>query len=131
MIKGLVLAVMASVLWSLNPALISRFECPSRPLTFAGLRTLVAFMLLTPFTNFKRLELDVFALMVLFASAVADLGLGVAAYTKAIGFLGGGLATVIAYTDIFVAQAIAFLIFNEELRPSLVVGAAVAFAGWL
>jgi len=127
--EGLALAVAASFLWSLNPAIISKFKCPSMPLVFAGLRSLIAFLILLPLTNFNLLVLNPYALVIVAVSAITDLGVGIATYAKAVEYLGGGLATVIAYTNIFITQAIAFAFLGEGLTPSLLIGTVVAFVG--
>lgn len=129
---GYAAIVVASVLWSLSPALISRYKNLVKPITFTGLRALVALLsvflvLLRQNVGSEVLEPDALLLIVL--SALIGPGVGDVCFTKSIKILGGFTAVVLSYTYIFVAQAIAVTFLSEFMRASLVLGAVLAFAG--
>lgn len=101
-----------------------------QPILFTGLRALLALLpalSLCTLTGFKA-EVVPLSILLFTASALIGPGVGDAAYTKAIQILGGGRAVVIAYTYIFVAQALSVLA-GEVLRPSVLAGATLAFLG--
>ena len=128
---GYVAIVLASVAWSLNPAVISRFREHIRPITFTALRALAALALLCPLAV-RHLELrdsSPYAIAVIVLSAVVGPGVGDALYTKSIQLLGGSIAVVLGYTYIFVAQLLAVLLLGEELTLGVAVGAILAFSG--
>lgn len=131
-VLGYAAIVVASVLWSLSPALISRYKNLVKPITFTGLRALVALLsvflvLLRQNVGSEVLEPDALLLIVL--SALIGPGVGDVCFTKSIKILGGFTAVVLSYTYIFVAQAIAVTFLSEFMRASLVLGAVLAFAG--
>lgn len=131
-VLGYAAIVVASVLWSLSPALISRYKNLVRPITFTGLRALVA--LLSVFLVLLRQNagsgvLEPGALLLIVLSALIGPGVGDVCFTKSIKILGGFTAVVLSYTYIFVAQAIAVTFLGEFMRASLVLGAVLAFAG--
>ncbi|MEM4830013.1 MAG: DMT family transporter [Zestosphaera sp.] len=131
-VLGYVAIVVASVMWSLSPALISRYKSVVRPIIFTGLRALVAslsvfLVLLYQNTDLGVQEPDALFLIVL--SALVGPGLGDVCFTKSIKILGGFVAVVLSYTYIFVAQAIAVTFLSEFMKTSLVLGAVLAFTG--
>ena len=128
---GYATIVLASVTWSLNPAVISRFREHIRPITFTALRALAALALLCPIAV-GRLELrdsSPYAIAIIVLSAVVGPGIGDALYTKSIQVLGGSLAVVLGYTYIFIAQFLAVLLLGEELTLGVAVGTMLAFGG--
>jgi len=130
-VLGYATIVLASVTWSLNPAVISRFREHIRPITFTALRALAALALLCPIAV-GRLELrdsSPYAIAVIVLSAVVGPGIGDALYTKSIQVLGGSLAVVLGYTYIFIAQFLAVLLLGEELTLGVAVGTMLAFGG--
>lgn len=129
---GYAAIVIASVLWSLSPALISRYKGVVKPVIFTGLKALVAsstiFLVLLP--QNVSLEIpgpDILFLVIL--SALIGPGVGDVCFVKSIKILGGFTSVVLSYTYIFVAQAIAVTFLNEFMKTSLVLGAVLAFAG--
>lgn len=123
-------ALITVALWSLNPAIISRYRNSLQPVLFTGLRALLALLpalLLCALTGF-RAEVEPLSILLFAASALIGPGVGDTAYTKAIQVLGGGRAVVVAYTYIFVAQALSVFA-GEVLRSSVLVGASLAFLG--
>ncbi len=125
-------AIGAAVMWSFNPAFISRYKESLHPVFFTGLRALMAFipaMLLSCFTGFKAVFTPL-SITLFITSALIGPGVGDTAYTRAIQLLGGGKAAVISYTYIFVAQALSAL-FGEALGLGTLIGAILAFLGLL
>ncbi|WP_448578139.1 DMT family transporter [Thermosphaera sp.] len=124
--------VMASLMWSLNPAVISKYREHIKPVLFTGFRALVALVFLIPLTLLYSQGFTGFtgvAIAVILASAMLGPGVGDASYTRAIQLLGGSLAVVISYTYIFVSQFIATVFLNEPLRLSVIAGSLIAFLG--
>lgn len=124
--------VIASVIWSLNPAVVSRWAKSSPPLLFTAARAIAALSFLAPVIavagpHINGISLPAIALI--FASALAGPGIGDAAYVRAIQLLGGSLAIVISYTYVFFAQAFALVLGLDSLTPWMVLGSAVAFLG--
>ncbi len=127
---GYVAIAVASIAWSLNPAVISRFREHIKPITFTALRALVALALLCPLLV-GRLELrdsSLHALTIIVLSAVVGPGIGDTLYTKSIQVLGGSLAVILGYTY-FVAQLLAVLLLGEGPTLSVIVGTVLAFSG--
>ena len=129
-IPGVEYALITATMWSLNPAFISRYKNSLQPVLFTGLRALLALLPALSLSIFTGLKAEVTPLSTLLfvTSALIGPGLGDTAYTKAIQVLGGGRAVVVAYTYIFVAQALSVLA-GEVLRPGVVLGAVLAFLG--
>jgi DME family drug/metabolite transporter len=123
-------ALITALLWSLNPAFISRYRNSLQPILFTGLRALLALLPAVVFCLLAGFNAEVtsYSLALFVVSALIGPGVGDAAYTKAIQILGGGRAVVVAYTYIFVAQALS-VIAGEALKPGTVVGAVLAFLG--
>ncbi|MEM1628069.1 MAG: DMT family transporter [Desulfurococcaceae archaeon] len=127
-------AVAASLLWSLNPALISRLGKNVGPLLLTSMRALLALLFLAPFIVLDYHELyrslsDIRSLFIIAISAILGPGIGDTAYTRAIQSIGGSLAVVISYTYILVAQIIAVFIINENTSLFTVIGGLIAFLG--
>uniref|UniRef100_A0A7C5TIE0 EamA family transporter n=1 Tax=Ignisphaera aggregans TaxID=334771 RepID=A0A7C5TIE0_9CREN len=115
---GYIAIAIASTIWSLNPALISRFKKYVKPITFTAMRAIMASIFLFPMVFLNRIELPYsqpIVIAVIAASAILGPGIGDAAYTKAIQIIGGSLAVVVSYTYMFIAQVIAATLFNEEI----------------
>ncbi|MFN3268056.1 MAG: EamA family transporter [Zestosphaera sp.] len=109
---------------------MSRYRNSLQPILFTGLRALLALLpalLLSIFAGFN-VEAAPLSILLFTTSALIGPGLGDAAYTKAIQIIGGGRAVIIAYTYIFVAQALSILA-GEVLKLGVVVGAFLAFLG--
>lgn len=124
--------VIASVIWSLHPALISRFRQHIAPITYTAIRAIAAVMFLLFLSLFNRVgpaRLDPMVMAIIVLSAVLGPGIGDAAYTRAVQLIGGSLAVVISYTYMFIAQAIAVAFLGEELSTSTLIGTVLAFIG--
>jgi len=124
--------IVASLMWSLNPAVISKYREHIKPVLFTGFRALTALASLIPFALINSHGFPGFTeagLAVILASALLGPGIGDASYTKAIQLLGGSLAVIISYTYIFVSQFIAAVFLNEPLRLPVVAGSLTAFLG--
>jgi DME family drug/metabolite transporter len=128
LIEGLLAALGASTVWSLNPAIISRFSRDVKPVVFAGLRALVASMPLLVFLRNIHVDSDI-GLLVAITSALLGPGLGDALYAQAIKILGGSLAVVVGYTYIFVASALSALFLGEKWGLTVIMGSILAFTG--
>lgn len=124
--------IIASVLWSLNPAIISRFKDSLNPITFIALRAVIAFSLIA-ITSYicggAIIEWNQQVALILTTSAALGPGIGDACYTKSIQLIGGSLAVIISYTYIFVSQLLASVLLNESLSTSSLVSSLIAFAG--
>ncbi|MEM2004746.1 MAG: DMT family transporter [Zestosphaera sp.] len=132
MLLGYLLIVIASILWSLSPAIISRFSRRIRPVTFTGLRASIASATLLILFLVRGAGIDSLsyvAIAVVTLSAIIGLGVGDVLYTKSIQALGGFLAVVLGYTYIFIAQAIAVFFLGELAKATLVFGSLLAFVG--
>lgn len=128
----LLIPVVASIIWSINPAVIYKFAKNSPPLFFTAIRALFAMLIicLLVFHNGSYLynpPLLIWIIMII--SAVLGPGVGDAAYTRAIQLLGGSLAVVISYTYIFFAQLFSTLLVGEVITSNALVGGLVAFTG--
>lgn len=126
---GYVAIVVASLAWSLNPAVISRFRSYIKPLTFTALRALTTLTILYPIASRSLTILPFYALAVTVISAILGPGIGDALYTKSIQLLGGSLAVILSYTYILIAQFLAALLLNEKITLSLAIGTSLAFSG--
>ncbi len=129
---GYAAIAVASVMWSLGPAIVSRFRESIKPVTFTAAQSAFALLLLLPAALLSGIavrDASLYAVLVVYLSAVAGPGLGNALYTRSIQLVGGSVAVPVSYTYIFVAQALAFLTLGEPLRYSVVLGSASAFLG--
>lgn len=123
---------MASIIWSLHPALIFRFRKHVKPITYTAIRAIAAMvflLLLIPFNGVRSLELEPSIMTIVIVSAILGPGIGDALYTKAIQLVGSSLAVIISYTYIFVAQSIAAVFLGEALSTFIVIGTILAFMG--
>ncbi|MEM0001202.1 MAG: DMT family transporter [Desulfurococcaceae archaeon] len=128
----LLIPVIASMIWSLNPAVIYRFARGTPPFLFTSLRALLALLvvgvlMLLSGMNLHGLPSLIMLLIVL--SGVLGPGVGDVAYTRSIQLLGGSLAVVISYTYIFLAQAFSVLMLHEVLSYKAIAGSILAFTG--
>ncbi|MEM2595593.1 MAG: DMT family transporter, partial [Sulfolobales archaeon] len=129
---GYVAITIASVMWSLNPAVVSRFKVFIRPVTYTAMRAVTALLFLAPMVTLGGIDLrndSTHALVVIVLSAIIGPGLGDALYTRSIQLIGGSLAVLISYTYIFVAQAVATITIGESLKYTVVIGSTMAFTG--
>jgi len=130
---GYALMIFASFLWSLSPAIISRFSKHIKPVTFTGLRALIAsvtlFLVMLLSGGVKVSGLSTYVLVIAILSAVIGPGVGDVFYTKSIQLIGGFLAVVLGYTYMFVAQTIAVFFLGESMRAGLLIGSFLAFTG--
>ncbi|MFN3267821.1 MAG: DMT family transporter [Zestosphaera sp.] len=129
---GYAAIVIASVLWSLSPAIISRYKGVVRPVTFTGLKALIASSTVFLVLLHQSVSLEIPGPGILFLiilSALIGPGVGDVCFVKSIKILGGFTAVALSYTYIFVAQAIAVTFLNEFMKTSLVLGAVLAFTG--
>ncbi len=124
--------VFASALWSLNPAIISRFRDSLNPITFIALRASIAFPLIAIISYMcggAVIKWDQQVALILATSAVLGPGVGDICYTKSIQLIGGSLAVIISYTYIFVSQLLASALLNESLSTSSLIASLMAFTG--
>ncbi len=134
-ILGLAGVVLASVLWSLNPAMISMvMRGTTRSSFYANaVRNAFALPLLglaAYLTGFKAVYTPV-SIGLLLATTLIGPGLGDYVYTEAIRLTGASLATPIGYLYILVAQAIAWSL-GEHATYRLFLGGILAILGvWL
>ncbi|MEM0453949.1 MAG: DMT family transporter [Sulfolobales archaeon] len=124
--------ILASIIWSLVPALISRVKEFVRPFTFTSFRAVFATLVLLPMfllSNNQRGGLDLYVLFLVVVSGLLGPGLGDTYYAKAIQSMGASLAVILSYTYIFIAQLMSSMILGESLDISLVSGTLLAFMG--
>jgi len=124
--------VMASIIWSLHPALIFRFRKYFKQISNTAIRAIAAMaflLIIVPFNEVRLSELKPSIMVIVIVSAILGPGIGDAAYTKAIQLIGSSLAVVISYTYIFVAQSIAVVFLGETLSAFTVIGTVLAFTG--
>jgi DME family drug/metabolite transporter len=130
---NIVYPVITAVLWSFNPAVISRYAKNAPPSFFTSIRGLLAalFIGLIIFTNggFSYGNLPPAVLVLIVVSGILGPGLGDIAYTRSIQLIGGSLSIIIGYLYIFLAQLFSLLLFGEELGITGVLGGLVAFMG--
>jgi DME family drug/metabolite transporter len=124
-------AILASILWSLNPAIISRYSRDIKPLIFTGLRALIGLLpLITVITFITGLSVEFNpGLLVAVISALLGPGLGDTLYTQAVRLLSGSLAVVISYTYIFIATGLSVLLLGEKSGLTILLGSILAFTG--
>jgi DME family drug/metabolite transporter len=124
-------AILTSILWSLNPAIISRYSRDIKPLIFTGLRALIGLLpLITVITFITGLSVEFnLGLLVAVISALLGPGLGDTLYTQAVRLLGGSLAVVISYTYIFIATGLSVLLLGEKGGLTILLGSILAFTG--
>lgn len=124
--------VMASIIWSLHPALIFRFKNYVKPITYTAIRAIAAMvflLLIVPFSEVRLSGLKPSTMVIVIVSAILGPGIGDASYAKAIQLIGSSLAVVISYTYIFIAQSIAVVFLGETLSAFTVTGTILAFTG--
>jgi len=128
---GIIAIATASLLWSFNPAVISRYGRAIKPLTFTGIRASIALIPLLPllFSRNTSLELDLLAWIVIALSAIIGPGIGDSLYALSIKTIGGSLAVTISYTYIFFTQIFSRILANEIVGLKTVAGAFIAFMG--
>lgn len=131
MLHGVLSAILTSILWSLNPAIISRYSRDIKPLIFTGLRALIGLLpLITVITFITGLSVEFnLGLLVAVISALLGPGLGDTLYTQAVRLLGGSLAVVISYTYIFIATGLSVLLLGEKGGLTILLGSILAFTG--
>lgn len=120
------------MVWSLNPAVISRFAQNEDPFLLATLRIFFGIMALTPVVIALGLSASFNSSMIVLlmvASAVLGPGLGDFLYVLSIQLIGGSLAVVVGYTYIFVSQFIAIAFLGEKFSFTLFIGTVLAFIG--
>ncbi|WP_440059091.1 DMT family transporter [Thermogladius sp. 4427co] len=124
-------AIMASILWSLNPAVISRYGKGLKPVSFTGLRALIALIPLLPllFSTGFDTGIPLHGWIMIILSAILGPGLGDALYTLSIKKIGGELAVIVSYTYIFFTQLFSYMLIREEIGLNTVAGAVIAFLG--
>lgn len=129
--------VLASLVWSLNPAAVSRWARRASPMFFTAVRGVVALAVVGvayPVLGVFGFEpsagvFSLVPLLLVFASALAGPAVGDAAYVRAIQVLGGSLAVVVSYTYVFFAQLFSYILGIEAPNPWMVAGGSTAFLG--
>ncbi len=128
---GISAALTASMIWSLAPGLISRYGGKTKSTVLNTLRAyyasliLLIYILLTLSNRWLSSE----GILVIIISAIFGPLLGDTLYIKSIKRIGGGNAISISYTYIFFAQLYSFIIFNEEISLSMIIGTFISLLG--
>jgi len=131
MVYGVLSAVIASILWSINPSVIKRYGYGVSSIALNGLRALMAalFLLIPIILYGFRVELVLIGLLYILGSAIIGPGIGDVLYIKSIRSIGAGKSVVIGYTYVFIAQILAAIFLGEELGISLIIGTLLAMLG--
>ncbi len=128
---GILYAVIAAVLWSINPALIKRFGKGVSPIGLNFLRSLMAI-------PFLAIAVQVFGFYIvpkpmgfvyILGSALIGPGIGDIAYIRSIHLVGAGRSITIGYTYVVIAQFLAIVFLGESITYRLVIGTIAAVAG--
>ncbi|RLG84540.1 MAG: EamA family transporter [Thermoprotei archaeon] len=129
--QGIVLAVIAALIWSFTPSIIRKFSENADPISLNALRAFFATLILTPVITITgiRVELEVQGILFILLSALIGPGVGDIFYIISIRRIGGGRAVAISYFYVFVAQFLAMVLLRETLRPWLVLGTILALTG--
>ncbi len=130
---GMLMSVGAAVAWAVTPALIKvGLKYLNDPVLFTGIRFVTSLALFTPVILLLGFSGDVFrpviALMIV-VSAVLGPGLGDIAYAYAIRELGTGLAVLISYQYILVAQLSAIALLGERKNIMVLTLTPIALFG--
>ncbi|MGC9121560.1 MAG: DMT family transporter, partial [Thermogladius sp.] len=128
---SLLAALLASLVWSLNPAVISRYGRSLKPLTFTGLRALIAVAPLLALIPFRPVALNAtpYGWLVIALSALLGPGLGDSLYTLSIKSVGGSLAVTVSYTYIYFTQLFSLTMAGETVSLKTALGGVLAFTG--
>lgn len=133
-VLGYAAVLAASMMWSLNPAIISKYRSYITPLVFTAMRAVIAATFLGPAVLSRGIDLtdmSIYGIAIALVSAIIGPGIGDASYTRAIQLVGGSMAVIVSYTYIFVAEVLAAYTMGENLRLGVVSGSIVAFIGIL
>lgn len=129
---GYAAILVASLLWSLNPAVVSRFRSFIKPVVFTAAQAVFALLSLLPVALLSEADVwsvPLYAVPVIYLSAITGPGLGNAFYTRSIQLVGGSAAVPVSYTYIFVAQALSVLTLGEPFRYTVTLGSITALLG--
>jgi len=128
---GVLSALVASILWSINAPLIKKFGGGINSVAFNALRAATAIPLLFVFVLISgiNIEITLAGLLFIFASAIIGPGIGDIAYIASIRRVGAGRAVTIGYTYVFISQILATLLLGEKLSIQLIIGTILALLG--
>ncbi len=128
---GIIYAVIAAVLWSINPALIKRFGKGVSSIGLNFLRSLMAIPLLAIAVHIFGFYLvpKPMGIIYILGSALIGPGIGDIAYIKSIHLVGAGRSITIGYTYVVIAQFLAIVFLGESFTYRLAVGTVAAVVG--
>ncbi|WFO75824.1 DMT family transporter [Desulfurococcaceae archaeon MEX13E-LK6-19] len=128
---GVVLALLASVLWSLNPPIIKKFGYGISSIALNAMRAFMAmlFLVIIVIVYGFNVVFTPMGLLFILGSALIGPGIGDIMYIKSIRAVGAGRAITIGYTYVFVAQALAVVFLGEKITVGLVIGSFLALCG--
>ncbi len=130
---GIVMALIASMVWGATPAIVTAYarEAPSIP--FNAVRVLASLPLLIAIEILRvgesSIVLTPLSVMLFVSAALLGPGLGDVAYIRSIQLIGANRAVMISYTYIFVAQIIAATLIHERYTMWMLLGSLTAFSG--
>lgn len=131
-LTSIMLPVLASAIWSLTPAVVSRYAKNVDPAFFTALRAGAALIVIAPISLSNGIRFNYglthYMFLVVFSALIGPC-LGDTLYTKAIQRIGGSLAVVISYTYIFVSQFFSVILLQEYLSIWIALGSIFAFLG--
>ena len=128
---GVLAGLVASLLWSINPGLISLLGKKESTLLLNALRGLfAALVLLVPVSLWSSFYIGGYTgFAIIYLSAFFGPLLGDLFYIHSIKSIGGGNAVAISYSYIFFAQFFSHFFYGEKVSVRLVVGAVLALIG--
>lgn len=131
MYQGVILALIAATLWSINAPLIKRYSGGVSSIAFNAIRAITATPILLMIILIFRVNVRIIpsGIPFIIASSIIGPGIGDIAYIISIRRIGAGRAITIGYTYIFVSQILAALLLGEKLTVKLIIGTLLSILG--
>lgn len=130
-VNGFAMAVIAGVLWGLNPLFIKRYGEGFSPLSVNAVRGLYASIVMLPIALYfaRDQPLGTLGLFFITLSAIFGPGIGDFFYVKSIRAVGAGNAIMLGYLYVFVSQVLATIFLHEDVKILSIIGGLVALTG--
>lgn len=130
-VNGFVMAILAGVLWGLNPVFIKKYGEGLSPLSVNAVRGLYASIVMLPIALCATREqpLEAPGLLLVTLSAIFGPGIGDFFYVKSIRAVGAGNAIMLGYLYVFVSQLLATACLHEDVKILSIIGGLVALTG--
>jgi len=129
--QGVVLALIAATLWSINAPLIKRYSGGISSIAFNAIRAITATPILLMIILISKVNVKVIpsGIPFIIASSIIGPGIGDIAYIASIRRIGAGRAITVGYTYVFISQILAALLLGEKLTVKLVAGTLLSILG--